>query len=61
MNIITTCKLRKPSMANCPAYVPVIVLLCPAANTPMAQTYLNWFMLDRQNNSENFTYIARAP
>ena len=44
MNIITTCKLRKPSMANCPAYVPVIVLLCPAANTPMAQTYLIWFM-----------------
>lgn len=27
--------LRKPSVINCPAYVPVMVLLCPAANKPI--------------------------
>lgn len=32
--------LRKPSITNCPAYVPVIVELCPAASRPMAQIYL---------------------
>lgn len=31
---------RKPSMTNCPAYVPVIVDDCPAASSPMAQMYL---------------------
>lgn len=33
-------KSRKPSMTNCPAYVPVIVELYPAASRPMAQMYL---------------------
>ena len=41
----TTCKLRNPSMANWPAYVPVMVLLCPAARTPIAQMYLARFEL----------------
>lgn len=27
------CKRKKPSITNCPAYVPVMVLLCPAAFT----------------------------
>ena len=42
---IATCKLRNPSMANWPAYVPVMVLLCPAARTPIAQMYLVRFKL----------------
>lgn len=33
-------KSKKPSMTNCPAYVPVIVELYPAANNPTAQIYL---------------------
>lgn len=30
-------KFKKPSIANCPEYVPVIVDDCPAANKPIAQ------------------------
>ena len=32
-------KFRKPSITNCPAYVPVIVELYPAANSPTAHIY----------------------
>ena len=28
---------KNPSITNCPAYVPVMVELCPAANNPIAQ------------------------
>ena len=31
-------KFRKPDITNCPAYVPVIVELIPAANSPSAHT-----------------------
>lgn len=34
------CKLRNPSIANWPEYVPVMVLLWPAAKMPMAQMYM---------------------
>ena len=33
-------KFKNPSIANCPAYVPVIVELWPAAKMPIAQMYL---------------------
>lgn len=35
----THLKFRKPSITNCPAYVPVIVADCPDAKIPMAQMY----------------------
>lgn len=36
-------KFKNPSITNWPAYVPVIVELCPAANSPNAQIYLAEF------------------
>ena len=33
-------RFKNPSIANCPAYVPVIVELWPAAKMPIAQIYL---------------------
>lgn len=37
---IGSVKSRKPSITNWPAYVPVMVELCPAASRPIAQIYL---------------------
>ena len=36
-------KSKNPSMTNYPAYVPVIVDDCPAANKPTAQIYFALF------------------
>ena len=33
-----TFQFKKPSITNCPANVPVMVELCPAANNPIAHT-----------------------
>jgi len=40
---LLTLILTNPSIMYCPLMVPVRVLLCPAANNPIAQIYLALF------------------